>query len=117
MITEPKLILKLWIPSYRKIKKAKGIPTEKMLSVVPSLNELFAMHHRVRDQRKKEIQSAMLSALSPSGYGSSMRTTSAQNTCAIFYDTAARYLTTRRDAAKLKSHNARLKKKSQSIPK
>lgn len=114
---DPQLILKLWIPSYKKIKKVKGIPTEVRLSVVPSLNELFGMHHRVRDQRKKEIQSSMLSALSPSGYGYSMKTIYAQSICAIFYDTAARYLATRRDAAKLKQRNARLKKAKLSIPK
>lgn len=106
------LRLTLAIPSF--LSKSKE--GEKLLPCVPSWNEVLAMEHWARDKRKKEIQAAFLCALRACAGDSSMRTTSAKNTWSIAADTLACYQTTVQEQRKLRSANARLEKKKQSIP-
>jgi hypothetical protein len=117
--THPKtlLLLTLRVPSYQSERKKKGVVVIEMRPVIPSWNKILGEQHWDRDKRKKEIQTAMLSALSPSAPDYSTKTICAQNMQSIFCATAERFLAMRQERQQSRQRSARLKKAKKTTPK
>lgn len=109
-------IFTLVIPSFKSTKSARGVKQESLLPCVPSWNDMLQLEPWGRQQRKKQIQDAFLSALRAYDAASSTKTTSAKSMWSIAADTLELFQTTALVKRASKLASAKLEKKKLSTP-